>query len=130
MDFWKELWSLVFKGLTWLTYNYPKFARRILYTLFACCCFMLAGLLIYSCGYKNALTQISARLIQNSSRPGTAKGKGKDLDRRITATLHNSSLRLDNAIKRYIYYTSMTGVILFVLISFCYCVERAKQSDR
>jgi len=110
MEFGKELGLSFIAGLTWLSYNRPKFARKILYTLLVCCILAQAGLRVYQLGYKNCLTHIP--------------------DSHIIAALRNASSQIDNIIERYSFYLDIAEAILVVLVFFCISVDFSKKSDR
>jgi hypothetical protein len=103
MEFWKDLCLSGIGGLTWLSFNYPRFARKILYTLSTCCILIRVGLRIYQCGYQDCL------------------------DGRTTAILQNSFSQMNFAIEKYSFYLDIAGAILLVLIFFCIHVELDKQ---
>jgi hypothetical protein len=130
MDFWKELCLSGIAGLTWLSYNRPGFARKILYALLICCTLIQAGLRIYQWGYNDCQTHISNEFARHLSRSGLSKGKKKRLDSRVTSILQNSSPRINNAIERYSFYLDIAVVIFVVLIFFCISVGFDRQSNR
>jgi hypothetical protein len=130
MDFWKELCLSGVGGLTWLSFNYPRFARKILYTLLVCCVLMKVGLRIYQWGYKDCQAHIANEFERRLSKVGPLKGKKGRLDIRIIATLQGSSGQMDREIEKYGFYLDIAGAILLVLIFFCIRVGFDKKSDR
>jgi hypothetical protein len=129
MEFWKAFCLLCIKGLTRITYNRPKSARKLLGTLFGFCVFAQVGLLIYQRGYKNGQTHISNEFTKNLSRPGLAKAKKKYLENYMIATRRESTSQIDNLVERHNLYIDIAEAILVVIILLYTNVDNSEQSD-